>query len=213
MRTDRDARRGDPYPVQRDVVAMRDDLAMMQDDLVALQDDRDVRQPHRDVRRDGRDVMRRDRDFRNPPGSTRLQSGLLSPRPGFKMIVMWPEDGDDDEFDFEAWATRSAKPPFGACAKMALESLALGKDDLRVRLRLALYCFLYADRTTVPSVCLPMYDEVAQFVRERLGEDRSSAALGRLVKKMKIRTAQRLSRRIVAIYETVVTGRAVPRNL
>jgi hypothetical protein len=43
------------------------------------------------------------------------------------------EDTPDDkkEFDFDAWEAGPIKPTFGACAKAAIESLAISDDDLR----------------------------------------------------------------------------------
>lgn len=117
--------------------------------------------------------------------------------------------GDDEgEFDFDAWATRRAKPTFDACAKAALESLAVSNDDLRSRLRGALFCLLYADRGDVPSACRPTFDEIANYVDERLAGETSYTALRQFTRKLKLKSARRLCRKIVEVYEQSTARRA-----
>jgi hypothetical protein len=116
---------------------------------------------------------------------------------------------DEKDFNFEAWAARPIKPSFEVCVKSALESLALSDKNLRDRLRSALFCLLYVDPSQVPLQLQPAYGEVERYVAERLGFDRSVAAFGRLTRKLKLRTAKRLSRQIIELYEQAV-GRKPP---
>jgi hypothetical protein len=111
---------------------------------------------------------------------------------------------DEKEFDFEAWAARPTKATFDACAKAALAALAVGNDDLRSRLRGALFCLLYADRDQVPSVCRATFDEIAGYVDERLAGEKSYATLRQFTRK----SARRLCRKIVEVYELSVARRA-----
>jgi hypothetical protein len=119
---------------------------------------------------------------------------------------MWIEDSahEEKELDFGAWATQATKPSFEACARAALESLAISNDDLRSRLRGALFCLLYADRDRVPSVCRATFDEIANYVDERITGEKSHAALGQFTRRLKLKIARRLCRRIVKVYEESV---------
>jgi hypothetical protein len=123
--------------------------------------------------------------------------------------VMLLDDHPDDEkeFDFDAWAAAPIKPTFDACAKAAIESLAVSSDNLRSRLRAALFCLLYADRSQIPPVCQPTFDEIANYVDERLGDDKSYTALCQFTRKLKVKTARRLCRKIVKVYEQAATRR------
>jgi hypothetical protein len=120
------------------------------------------------------------------------------------------EDTSDDEkeFDFDAWATAPIKPTFDACVKAAIESLAVSSDNLRSRLCTALFCLLYADRNEIPAVCKPTFDEIANYVDERVGDDESYTALCQFTRKLKVKTARRLCRKIVKVYEQAATRRA-----
>jgi hypothetical protein len=115
---------------------------------------------------------------------------------------------EEKEFDFDAWANRRTKPTFDACAKAALEALATSNDDLRSRLRSALFCLLYADRNQVPSVCRETFDEIANYVDERLGEEKSYSALRQFTRKLKLKSARRLCRKVVEVYEQAAARRA-----
>jgi hypothetical protein len=125
-------------------------------------------------------------------------------------VVMRLEDNPDDEmeFDFDAWAAAPIKPTFDACAKAAIESLAISDDDLRSRLHAALFCLLQADRSQIPPVCQPTFDEIANYVDERLGDEKSYTALRQFTRKLKLKTARRLGRKIVKVYEQAATRRA-----
>jgi hypothetical protein len=115
---------------------------------------------------------------------------------------------EEKQFDFDAWATRRTKPTFDACAKAALEALATSNDDLRSRLHGALYCLLYADRNQVPSVCRETFDEIANYVDERLGDEKSYSALRQFTRKLKLKSARRLWRKVLEVYEQAATRRA-----
>jgi len=115
---------------------------------------------------------------------------------------------DEKEFDFDAWAARTTKATFDACAKAALEALAVSNDDLRSRLRGALFCLLYADRDQVPPICRARFDEIASYVDERLAGEKSYATLRQFTRKLKLKTARRLCRKIVEVYELSVARRA-----
>jgi hypothetical protein len=114
---------------------------------------------------------------------------------------------EEKEFDFDAWANRRTKPTFDACAKAALEALATSNDDLRSRLRGSLFCLLYADRNQVPSACRETFDEIANYVDARLDEEKSYSALRQFTRKLKLKTARRLCRKVVEVYEQAAARR------
>jgi hypothetical protein len=126
------------------------------------------------------------------------------------LMVMRLEDSPDDqkEFDFDAWAAAPIKPTFDACAKAAIESLAISDDDLRSRLHAALFCLLQAGRSQIPPVCQPTFDEIANYVDERVGDEKSYTALRQFTRKLKLKTARRLCRKVVKVYEQAATRRA-----
>jgi hypothetical protein len=112
---------------------------------------------------------------------------------------MWPDDtaSDEPDFDFHAWAVAGGtKPPFDSCARSALECLAVSNDDLRSRLRAALFCLLYADPEKVPAIHRPAFDEIAEHVKTRLGDEQTYAGLKQFAQKLKLKSAKRLSRRV-----------------
>ena len=103
---------------------------------------------------------------------------------------------DPGEFDFQSWLATS-RPPFDDCVRAAVESLAVGRGDLRDRLAGALLILFYGDGRDVPGAVQPAYEALRDEVQQRAGKD-----FGRLrpwLARCKMTTAERLAREIVRI--------------
>jgi hypothetical protein len=116
---------------------------------------------------------------------------------------------NQDIFDFETWASTTTRPTFQKSLSDALKTLATDADDLRDRLRGALFCLLDVDRSQIPKRLIAAYDEISDFVVKRVRDDPRDYApwqspLFALTKKMRRKTAERLARQIVALYEEAV---------
>jgi hypothetical protein len=74
------------------------------------------------------------------------------------------------EFDFQAWLATS-RPPFADCVRAAVESLAVGRGDLRDRLVGALLIMFHADGRDVPGRVRPSYEAIREEVERRAGTD------------------------------------------
>jgi hypothetical protein len=122
-----------------------------------------------------------------------------------------------DIFDFETWASTTTRPTFQKSLSDALRILATDADDLRDRLRGALFCVLDVDRSKIPKRLIAAYDEISDFVVKRVRDDPLDYApwqspLFALTKKMRRKTAKRLARQIVALYEEAVRLDSQPRR-
>jgi hypothetical protein len=108
---------------------------------------------------------------------------------------------DRGEFEFQSWLATS-RPPFADCVRAAVESLAVGRGDLRDRLAGALLILFYGDGRDVPGAVQPAYEALRDEVQQRAGKD-----FGRLrpwLARCKMTTAERLAREIVRINRLIV---------
>jgi hypothetical protein len=103
---------------------------------------------------------------------------------------------DRGEFDFQAWLATS-RPPFADCIRASVESLAVGRGDLRARLVGALHILFYADGREVPGEVRPAYEAIRDEVQARAGKD--FGQLRPWLARCKMTTAERLAREIVRI--------------
>jgi hypothetical protein len=78
---------------------------------------------------------------------------------------------NQDIFDFETWASTTTRPTFQKSLSDALKTLATDADDLRDRLRGALFCLLDVDRSQIPKRLIAAYDEISDFVVKRVRDD------------------------------------------
>lgn len=116
---------------------------------------------------------------------------------------MLPEDCED--FDFEKWAVSPIRPTFMTCLRSAIAFLALGDNRLRDRLQRALFCLMMAEQSDVPHSLQSSFDEIVSYVTERSDTHAIHSDTKEVTKRMKYRTARRLSQQIVKLYEQAVS--------
>jgi hypothetical protein len=110
-----------------------------------------------------------------------------------------------EEIDFTAWLARPwLHRPFRDCICSAAYSLALGREELRMRVFNALCCLARCKERDVPGVLRPQFEVIRDEVFRRAGLKGPNATMGhayfgrlrRSFLRCNPRTAERLARMI-----------------
>jgi hypothetical protein len=106
---------------------------------------------------------------------------------------------DVDEFDLQRWLAQRPGPLSCDCVRVAANSLAFGRGDIRSRLFDALVTVGFGDGSDIPNDLRAQFEAIRQEAQLRAGPGIDYDRLCRSVRRINVKTAKRIARRVVAL--------------